>query len=152
MIVEYIDLHYPGATRLLPADPDAALDVRFMDRFFDHYIGTPQGRVVFNAIRPEEHRDPYGVTEAKAMLDTAYRWLDGRMADREWAAGADVTLADCAAAPHLFYADWTHPIDAGFANVVAYRKRLLARPSVVKAVDGGRPYRHYFPLGAPDRD
>jgi glutathione S-transferase len=152
VIIEYLDVHYPGRTRFLPADPDAALDVRFMDRFFDNYVGTPQGQVVFNAIRPEESRDPYGVTQARQMLEKAYAWLDARMARREWASGDGFTLADCAAAPHLFYADWTHPIDASFANVHAYRKRLLARPSVVKAVDGGRPYRHYFPLGAPDRD
>jgi glutathione S-transferase len=66
--------------------------------------------------------------------------------------GEHFTLADCAAAPFLFYADWTHPIDTAFANVRAYRRRLLARPSFARAVDEARPYRGYFPLGAPDRD
>src|SRR3546814_7846955 len=86
------------------------------------------------------------------MLDTAYAWLDRHMAGREWAAGDDFSLADCGAAPFLFYADWTHRIDPAFGNVVAYRKRLLARPSFTRAVDEARPYRGLFPLGAPDRD
>jgi glutathione S-transferase len=86
------------------------------------------------------------------MLDTAYRWLDATMAGREWAAGSGFSLADCAAAPALFYADWTHPIDGSFANVHDYRRRLLARPSFARAVDEARPYRPLFPLGAPDRD
>jgi glutathione S-transferase len=151
-IVEYIDLHHAGAVRLVPEDRDAALEVRMLDRFFDNYISTPQQKVVFNAIRGEADRDPYGVQEARAMLETAYAWLDKRMATREWATGAAFTLADCGAAPFLFYADWTHPIDARFAHVRAYRERLLARPSVKRAVDEARPYRSYFPLGAPDRD
>ena len=103
-------------------------------------------------LRPEADRDPYGVNEARTMLETIYAWLDARMAGRTWAVGDTFTLADCAAAPSLFYADWTHEIPARFASLKAYRARLLARPSVARAVDGGRPYRHYFPLGAPDRD
>jgi glutathione S-transferase len=123
-----------------------------MDRFFDNYVSTPQQRIVFDSIRAADDRDPYGVAEARAMLETAYRWLDDTMAGREWAAGNAFSLADCAAAPALFYADWTHPIDEAFANVRAYRQRLLARPSFARAVDEARPYRPLFPLGAPDRD
>ncbi|WP_105441158.1 glutathione S-transferase family protein [Neorhizobium sp. T25_13] len=152
IVIEYLDLHYPGPVKLIPDDADAALDVRMMDRFFDNYISTPQQKVVFNAIRPEEHRDPYGVQEALGMLDAAYGWLDERMAGREWAAADAFSLADCAAAPALFYADWTHRIGEQFANVRAYRSRLLARPSFARAVDEARPYRPFFPLGAPDRD
>lgn len=152
IVIEYLGLHYPGPVKLIPDDADAALDVRMMDRFFDNYISTPQQKVVFNAIRAEEHRDPYGVTEARGMLDAAYGWLDERMADREWAAADAFSLADCAAAPALFYADWTQPIGEQFANVRAYRSRLLARPSFARAVDEARPYRALFPLGAPDRD
>lgn len=151
-VVEYLDLRYPGPVRLIPNDRDTSLEARMLDRFFDNYISTPQQKVVFDRLRPEAIRDPYGVNEARAMLETAYAWLDRRMATREWAVGADFTLADCAAAPFLFYADWTHPIDAGFAHVRAYRERLLARPSFKRAVDEARPYRAYFPLGAPDRD
>lgn len=151
-IVEYLDLHYPGQLRLLPGDPREAIDVRMMDRFFDNYISTPQQKIVVDRLRPEADRDAYGVKEARGMLETAYAWLDTVMAGREWAAGDRFSLADCGAAPFLFYADWTHPIAATFANVRAYRTRLLARPSFARAVDEARPYRHYFPLGAPDRD
>ncbi len=94
----------------------------------------------------------HGVAEARELLDTAYRWLDGTMAGREWAAGGAFSLADCAAAPALFYADWAHPIGEALPNVHAYRRRLLARPSFARAVDEARPYRPFFPLGAPDRD
>lgn len=152
IIIEYLMLNYPGSVRLIPENPQAALRTRMMDRFFDNYIMTPMQKVVFNQIRPEADRDPYGVNEAKAMLDDAYGWLDGVVAKTEWAAGDTFTLADCAACPSLFYADWVHPIAETFPNVRAYRTRLLARPSFARAVDEGRPYRAFFPLGAPDRD
>lgn len=151
-IIEYLDLHYPGPTRLLPQDPDQAWQVRMLDRFFDNYISTPQQKCVFDRLRPEHQRDPYGVTEAQRMLDTAYAWLEDHLAGRTWAVGDKFSLADCAAAPFLFYADWTYPINAAFARVRAYRLRLLQRPSFARAVDEARPYRGYFPLGAPDRD
>src|SRR6185369_12006641 len=151
-IIEYLQARHPGPVRLIPDDPEAAVEVRMLDRVFDNYVMTPQGKCVFNAIRPEDVRDPYGVTEAQAMLDTAYAWLDERMASREWAVGETFSLADCAAAPSLFYADWTHRIPERFTNLHAYRARLLARPSFARAVDEGRPYRSFFPLGAPDRD
>jgi glutathione S-transferase len=152
IIIEHLGLRHPGPVRLIPQDPQAALDVRFMDRFFDNYVSTPQQKIVFDAIRPADVRDPHGVAEARSMLDTAYAWLDDAMAGREWAAGEAFSLADCAAAPALFYADWTHRIGERFANVHAYRRRLLQRPSFARAVDEARPYRPLFPLGAPDRD
>lgn len=151
-IIEYLQVRHPGPMRLIPDDADLAVEVRMMDRVFDNYLSTPQQKVVFNAIRPEADRDPYGVAEARTTLDTIYAWLDQRMAGRQWAVGDQFTLADCAAAPSLFYADWTHPIPAQFGNLIAYRQRLLARPSFARAVDEGRPFRPYFPLGAPDRD
>ncbi len=112
---------------------------------------TPMQKIVADALRPAEKRDPHGVAEAHALLDAVYGWLDGAMRGREWAAGA-FSLADCAAAPSLFYADWTHPIAERFARVRAYRARLLARPSFARVVEEARPYRGFFPLGAPDRD
>ena len=152
-IIEHLDVHHPGPVSLIPKDPAAAVEVRMLDRVFDNYVMTPQGKCVFDAIRPsDEARDPYGVAEARKMLDTTYAWLDGWLEGREWASGDAFSLADCAAAPSLFYADWTHRIGEQFANVHAYRARLLARPSFARAVDGGRPYRHFFPLGAPGRD
>lgn len=150
-IVEYLDLYHPGRVRLIPDDARAALEVRMLDRFFDNYVSTPQQKFVFDRLRPPESRDDYGVGEARRMLETAYAWLDRWMSGREWAAG-DFSLADCGAAPFLFYADWTHPIGEAFANVKAYRRRLLSRPSFARVVDEARPYRPLFPLGAPDRD
>lgn len=152
VIIEYLGLHHPGPVALLPADPRVALEVRSMDRVFDNYISTPQQKIVADSLRAETERDPRGVADARAMLETAYGWLDKTMAGREWAAGDIFSLADCAAAPFLFYADWTHRIDPSFANVLAYRQRLLARPAFARVVDEARPYRPLFPLGAPDRD
>jgi len=151
-IIEHLQVRHPGPVRLIPDDPGAAVEVRMLDRVFDNYVMTPQGKCVFDSLRPEADRDPYGVAEARKMLDTAYAWLDQRMAGREWAVGDSFSLADCAAAPSLFYADWTHAIPPELENLQAYRARLLTRPSFARAVDGGRPYRAYFPLGAPDRD
>ena len=152
IIIEHLELHHPGPVRLIPADARAALEVRFMDRFFDNYVSTPLQRIVFDSLRPASQRDPCGVDEARTMLETAYRWLDQTMSGREWAAGDAFSLADCAAAPALFYADWAHPIDAAFGNVHGYRRRLLTRPSFARAVEEARPYRSLFPLGAPERD
>jgi len=152
VIIEHLTLAHPGPSRLLPADAKAALSVRMMDRFFDNYVMTPMQRIVFDHIREPGDRDPYGVAEARAMLDASYQWLDGRLAAREWACGSDFGMADCAAAPSLFYADWVHEIDVAFPNARAYRARLLARPSFARAVDEGRPFRGWFPPGAPDRD
>ncbi len=152
VIIEHLDRRNGGAPRLLPADPIAALDVRLMDRFFDQYVMTPMQKIVLDRLRPEADRDGYGVAEARRLLDRAYAWLDGRLAERTHAAGDAFTLADCAAAPSLFYADWAHPMDGRFPAVAAYRARLLARPTVARVVDAARPFRPYFPLGAPDRD
>jgi len=152
VIIEHLQLEYPGPVRLIPEDPRTALEVRTMDRFFDNYVATPQQKFVFDRLRPEASRDAYGVEEARRTLTTAYEWLEGVMAGRQWAAGDAFSLADCAAAPFLFYADWTHAIDEKFANVRAYRQRLLERPSFARAVNEARPYRPLFPLGAPDRD
>ena len=151
-IIEYLALHHPGPVMLIPADAGKALEVRMMDRFFDNYVSTPQQKIFFDSMRSTDQRDPCGVAEARAMLNTSYEWLDKVITDREWAAGEHFSLADCGAAPFLFYADWTHRIDRRFGNVHAYRQRLLARPSFARAVDEARPYRHLFPLGAPDRD
>jgi len=152
IIIEYLQIHYPGLVRLIPEDQSVALQVRFMDRFFDNYIMSPAQKVVSNQLRAEGERHPKGVSEAQTMLETAYGWLNGVMKDRHWAAGNEFSLADCAAAPSLFYADWVHRIDARYAHVRAYRSRLLARPSAVRTVNEARPYRALFPLGAPNRD
>jgi glutathione S-transferase len=152
IIIEHLALAHPDAPRLLPENPKAALEARLMDRFFDNYVMTPMLRRAFNASRPEDRRDPLADDEARAQLDAAYGWLDGVMAGRTWAAGDAFSLADCGAAPALLFAHWAHPIGDGFAQVHAYRQRLLRRPSFARIVDDARPYRRYFPLGAPEQD
>jgi glutathione S-transferase len=150
-IIEYLQIHHAGSASMIP-DGDAGIEARMLDRLFDNYVMTPMQKVVLDPLRPEADRDGYGVKEARGFLDRIYAWLDNHLAGREWAAGDVFTLADCAAAPSLFYADWAHEIPSGLVELRAYRARLLARPSVARAVDEARPYRDYFPLGAPDRD
>jgi glutathione S-transferase len=152
IIIEHLDLHHPGPVRLLPEDRRAALEVRFMDRFFDNYVMNEMQKPVFEALRTEGARKETALKEARLALDTAYAWLEAKLEDRPWAAGEVFSMADCAAAPALFYADWVHAIGPQFARLRRYRARLLARPSFARAVEEARPYRAYFPLGAPDRD
>lgn len=152
IIIEYLQVRCPGPVKLIPENPELAVEVRMLDRIFDNYVMTPQGKFVFDALRPAENRDPTGVEEARRMLDASYAWLDQRMEGRTWAVGETFTMADCAAAPSLFYADWTYPIPERHRHLKAYRERLLLRPSFARAVDEARPFRPYFPLGAPDRD
>jgi glutathione S-transferase len=152
IIIEYLGLYHPGPVRLIPEDAKAALEVRTLDRVFDNYIMGQMQKFVFDRIRPENARDAMGVQEAAGMLDRAYALLDSILTGRTWVACGDFSLADCAAAPSLFYADWVHPIPHELANLRAYRQRLLARPSFARAVDEARPYRSFFPPGAPDRD
>ena len=151
-VIDYLHLQKPPSGRLIPADPQAALEVRLLDRVFDNYVMTPMQKIVFDAMRPPDARDAAGVRDARQMLDTSYAWLQQRLAGRAWAAGERFSLADCAAAPSLFYADWVHPIPQPLDAVRGYRQRLLQRPSFARAVDEARPYRALFPLGAPDRD
>ena len=150
-IIEHLQLHHPGPTRMIP-DGDAGIEARMLDRIFDTDVMTPMQKIVLDTLRPETGRDAHGVAQARGFLDVIYAWLDRRLANHTWATGDAFTLADCAAAPSLFYADWTHEIATGYAHLRAYRTRLLAHPSVARAVNEARPYRNYFPLGAPDRD
>lgn len=150
-IIDYLDARFPNTPRLIPADPLQAVEVRMWDRFFDNYINYPQQRLVYLAIGRQPD-DGAGGARWRSALETAYRLLDQHMTDRTWAAG-EFSLADCAAAPSLLYADWTHAIPGRFGALHAYRSRLLARASYARTLDEARPYRHMFPLGAPaDRD
>ena len=152
IIIEHLMLRHGGRVRWLPDDPTEALEARFLDRFFDNDVMTAMQKPVFEALRNDNTRKDESLAEARRVLDLAYGWLEQRLAGRTWAAGDTVSLADCAAAPSLFYADWVHPIADHFPTVRAYRSRLLAWPAFARAVDEARPYRQYFPLGAPDRD
>ncbi|PKP87838.1 MAG: glutathione S-transferase [Alphaproteobacteria bacterium HGW-Alphaproteobacteria-17] len=151
IIIEYLDRVQPEP-RLIPADPDAALRVRQMDRVFDLHVMAVMQDIVNDSIRGPEGHAPMIVDKARAALDTIYGWLDTQLAGGGWATSDGFTMADCAAAPSLFYADWVHEIPARYANLRGYRARLLAHPSVARVIEGARPYRHYFPGGAPDRD
>ena len=152
IIIEHLQLKHAGPVRLLPDDPAEALQVRFLDRFFDNDVMTPMQKPVAEALRADAGRLAEAHAEARRALDLAYGWLEPLLAGRTWAAGEAFSLADCAAAPSLFYADWVHEIGEAYPNVRAYRSRLLARPSFARAVEEARPFRPYFPLGAPDRD
>jgi glutathione S-transferase len=150
LIVEYLDRVHPGPAPLVPADPDSAFKARLWDRFFDHYVELPLQKVVGDSFRPEGGRDPHGVEEAKALLGRAYDHLEDSLANSgAWVAGEDFTLADCGAAPALFYAFMVQPF-AGRTRLEAYYARLRSRPSFARAVDGARPFRHYFPLPWPE--
>jgi glutathione S-transferase len=151
-IIEHLAAFHPGPVKLIPADAKAAVPVRMLDRVFDSHVMGPVQTIVFDARRPQEARDPYGVSQARNALDTIYGWLDHVLAGRRWAAGDAFTMADASAAPSLFYADWVQPIGEDRSTLKAYRARLLARPSFARCVDDARPYRPFFPLGAPDRD
>jgi glutathione S-transferase len=153
IIIEYLQLARPGPVRLLPADPMAALEVRFLDRFFDLHVMDAFQFAMASALGRIPMKREDGLAIASERLERAYAWLEGQLAGRTiWAAGADFTMADCAAAPSLFYADWVHRISDAYPALRAYRARLLARPSFARAVEEARPFRPLFPLGAPDRD
>ncbi|MEQ7873723.1 glutathione S-transferase family protein [Sphingomonas sp. ASV193] len=148
-IIEHLQACHPGPNVWIP-DGEKGRRVRFLDRFFDLHIGGNFQPSVDYAMS----KDGEGKAAARGLerLRIAYDWLEANLPDAEWAAGEQFTMADCAAAPTLFYADWVEPIGAARPKLAAYRARLLAHPAVARAVDEARPYRHYFPLGAPDRD
>ena len=151
-IIEHLHAHHRGSNDWIP-EGETGRRVRFLDRFFDLYVMGNMQRPVADTIRPESaNRDPFGVEKARGDLHKAYDWLEAKLGDGPWAVGESFTMADCAAAPSLFYADWVEEIGPERPRLAAYRARLLAHPIVARAVDEGRPYRHYFPLGAPDRD
>lgn len=149
-IIEYLDRHHAGEKRLLPSDADAALGMRMIDRVFDNYVMEQLQVVVNEYIRDAENPDRTRCAEARSRLRKAYAWLEQWL---EYYHGGDgVTLVECAAAPSLFYADWVEPIGDEFPLLKAFRAHLLALPEVSRCVEAARPFRSYFPLGAPDRD
>ena len=150
-IIEHLQACHRGPNTWIPDGADGRR-VRFLDRFFDHYVMNAAQPSVNHALRPEGQGDAFGAEQGLLLLRTAYDWLEANLPDSEWAVGDSFTLADCAAAPSLFYADWIEPIGDQRPRLAAYRARLLAHPPVACAVEEARPYRHYFPLGAPDRD
>jgi glutathione S-transferase len=144
VIIEHLDLRHTGR-RLIPADADAALDVRLWDRVFDLHLHDPMQRVVADRLRPEGRRDPLGVETARGQIRAAYAVIEQRMAGREWTAGEGFSLADCAAAPALFYAALMEPLGDSYPATAAYLQRLCARPSVARAIAEASPYFAMFP-------
>ena len=145
IVIEYLALHHPGPVRLLPEDREAALAVRALDRIFDAYVMTPMQQIVADRLRPADAHDPHGVAAARTLLDTSYAWLERELAGRPWAAGDEFTLADCAAAPSLHYADKVHPFRDAYPGLAAYLGRLEARPSFAQVLAEAAPYAHMFP-------
>jgi glutathione S-transferase len=149
-IIEHLARHHAGGGILIPDDADAAIRMRMCDRVFDNYVMAPMQAVVDEYIRAPEAPDMARVEEARKRLEKSYAWIEDWLTS--YPATDRVTLIECAAAPSLFYADWVHPIRAGFPRLRQWRAHLLGLPSVARCVDDGRPFRPYFPPGAPDRD
>jgi glutathione S-transferase len=148
-IIEHLAAHH-GGRRLVPSDPTAAIRMRMLDRVFDNYVMNVMQIVVAEYIRDAENPDLARCEEARAQLTRTYRWLDGWL--ESYPPTDRISLIECAAAPSLFYADWVHPIADRFARLKRWRAHLLALPPVERCVEDARPYRKFFPLGAPDRD
>ena len=145
IIIEYLAQHYPGRTQLVPADPELASQTRMRDRFYDLYVNVPMQKVVTDRLRPSGRNDLHGVEEAKALLQTACGLVDQEMATKTWAMGEAFSMADCAAAPSLFYANMVMPLGDTYKNAAAYLGRLMKRPSFARALEEARPYFAFIP-------
>ena len=145
VIIDYLDRYYPGRIPFTPADPDRAWRTRLWDRFFDLHVQTHMQKIVGDRIRPDDRHDPFGVADARNQLKTALDYLEGEAAARTWFSGDDFGLADCAAAPALYYADRVQPLGAGQGAVRAYLDRLMARPSFARVLNEAEPYFAMFP-------
>ncbi|MBR1159599.1 glutathione S-transferase family protein [Bradyrhizobium elkanii] len=151
IVIEYLDRHYPGAVRLIPENSDLALQTRLRDRFLDLYVHLPMQKVVGDRLRPADSKDPHGVAEARAQLRTSYAILDQQLilnqqrAHGGWMMGEHFSLADCAAAPTMFYGNKVEPFGDGHRHLAAYLERLMARPSFARVLREAEPYFGMFP-------
>jgi glutathione S-transferase len=145
IIIEYLAAYYPGGTELVPADPDLARETRLRDRFYDLYVNEQMQKIVGDRLRPADSKDPYGVDDTRRRLKTAIEMTDKDMAGRNWAMGDAFTMADCAAAPALFYADKVMPFEGSYPNAAAYLGRLAQRPSFARVLEEAQPYFKMFP-------
>lgn len=146
IIIEYLDQFHAGPVRFIPEDINAARDVRLWDRFFDLYVSTPMQKIVADRLRAQDTTDDYGVIEARVNLDGAYDMLETQLAGKQWAAGDNFSMADCSAAPALFYAECVHPFTPKYPVMAAYFDRLMSRPSVMRVLEEAKPYFQYFPF------
>jgi glutathione S-transferase len=145
VIIEYLGLHFPGPLRLIPSDPQAALEIRAIDRFYDLHVHEPMQKIVGDKLRPAGAHDPTGVENARARLHTALEMASRDMQGKEWAAGGDFSLADCAAAPPLFFIDRMMPLAKDFPILAEYLGRCRRRSSYARALAEAEPYLHLFP-------
>jgi glutathione S-transferase len=148
IIIDYLAQRYPGAAGLIPSDPNLALKARLLDRLFDSYVHLPMQQVVAERLRPAGKADPFGAEQARGLIRQGYDLL-APMVAAPWAVGETFTLADCAALPALYYADYAVPL-AGWPKLTSYLDRLMARPSVARVLDEAKPFLQHFPL-ANDR-
>lgn len=145
IVIEYLNANYPGPVELIPAEIDLARQTRLADRFYNFYVQHPMQKIVGDRLRPEGKTDPFGVEEARAQLRSAYAIIEQDMQSRSWAMGEAFTMADCAAAPALFYANKVEPFGDKYPAVRRYHDRLLQRPSVARVIEEARPYFKLFP-------
>jgi len=145
IIIEYLAQHYPGAVELVPKDPELARQMRLRDRFFDLHVNVPMQKIFTDRLRPAGKNDSYGVEQAKEALVTAYRVVDGAMSAKTWAMGDPFTMADCAAAPALNYANMAIPLGETYPHAAAYLSRLKARPSFARALHEAEAYFSLLP-------
>lgn len=145
IIIEYLARHYPGNVDLVPTDEDLAWQTRLEDRFYDLYVSEPMGKIVTNRLRPVGKDDAYGVEHARSVLQTAYGMIEKKMGSRTWAMGETFSMADCAAAPALFYANLVMPFGETHQNAAAYLARLRDRPSFARVIKEAQPYFALFP-------
>jgi glutathione S-transferase len=145
IIIEHLE-RYPGNAQLLPSDPQARLQARLWDRIFDCYVMDPMQHYIAQHLRPVQERDARTLKEAAARLSAAYDLIESRMGDRPWAAGAEFSMADCAAAPALFYAVTIAPLPGSHTTLNGYFERLMSRPSVQRVIGEAAPYFSYYPL------
>jgi glutathione S-transferase len=145
IIIEYLDRHYPGPTRFIPADPEPALQTRLRDRFYDLYVHLPMQKIMVDRLWPADKKDPRGVEEAKAQLRTSYAMIEQQMSAGTWAMGEAFSLADCAAAPSLFYGNMAAPFGEDQKNLRAYFERLKLRPSFARVMKEAEPYFNMVP-------
>jgi glutathione S-transferase len=145
IIIEFLDRHYPGDRKLIPADPEIARETRFWDRFYDLHVHVPMQKIVTDKLRSAGKNDPHGVEQARALIETAFGMIERQMAGRQWALGDSFTMADCAAAPALYYANRVAPLGAARKSATAYLDRLMSRPSMQRVFEEAQPYFVNFP-------
>jgi len=144
-IIEYLERRAPGPVRLLPQDEEEAAAVRAKDRFYDLHVHNHMQKIVVDKLRPADGHDPIGVGEAKQSLEAALHMAEKDLATSRWACGDNFSMADCAAAPPLFFIDRMTPLKDQYPNLDAYLGRLKQRASYARVLTEAEPFMKYFP-------